>query len=72
MASLSQMPSATLFALQQLDADLAVELVRNELTRRHTLKEQVIVLTSHSDPRISAKVFDLSGGTNSQLLAFHP
>ena len=57
--------------LNALDAE-AVALVRNELTRRHTLKEQVIVLTSHSDPCISAKVFDLSGGTNSRLLAFHP
>jgi hypothetical protein len=46
--------------------------VRNELTRRHSLKGQVIVLTSHADPCIGAKVFDLSGGTNSRLLAFYP
>lgn len=57
-------------ALNAIDAQ-AEEVVRNELVRRHSLTGQVIVLTSHADPCLGARVFDLSGGTNSQLLTIH-
>jgi hypothetical protein len=55
-------------ALKAPDAH-PVEVVRNELVCHHSIKGQAIVLTSHADPRIGSRVFGLSGGTNSQLLA---
>lgn len=53
-------------ALNALDASAAVQ-VRQELQRRQESASQIILITSHIDPRITSRVFDLRGGTDSRL-----
>ncbi|MBI3525868.1 MAG: ATP-binding cassette domain-containing protein [Betaproteobacteria bacterium] len=53
-------------ALNALDAS-AADQVRQELQRRHDSASQIIIITSHIDPRVTTRVFDLRGGTDSRL-----
>ena len=52
-----------------LDAS-ATTLVRDELQHRHATGAQTIILTSHTDPGLNARICDLRGGPNSSLSDF--